>query len=106
MIDSMRRKLFRRAAILCALFASLAMSANFYATTKYATATNAAMQANVGLGGFFSLDKAPRGSTFQAAVVANIPGGYHINGNRPLSKFSIPTVLKIEAPGGVRIGPI
>ena len=63
-------------------------------------------QANIGINGFFSADKAQRGRTIQAAVVVEIPSGYHINSNRPLAKFLIPTSLKVEAPGGIKVGPV
>src|SRR5260370_10639235 len=35
-----------------------------------------------------------------------MPPGYNDNANRPLGKYAIPTVLKIEAPRGVTIGPV
>jgi len=35
-----------------------------------------------------------------------IPSGYHTNSNRPLEKFLIATQLQIEAPQGVRVGPV
>lgn len=63
-------------------------------------------QANIQLNGFFSADKAQRGRTVQAAIVLEIPAGYHINSNRPLAKFLIPTSLKIEGAGGIKIGPV
>ncbi|HEX8775698.1 MAG TPA: protein-disulfide reductase DsbD N-terminal domain-containing protein [Pyrinomonadaceae bacterium] len=63
-------------------------------------------QANIGLNGFFAADKAQRGRTLQAAVVVDIPSGYHVNANKPLGKYAVPTVLRIEAPGGVRISPV
>jgi DsbC/DsbD-like thiol-disulfide interchange protein len=63
-------------------------------------------QANIGVNGFFAADKAQRGRTLQAAVVLDIPSGFHINSNRPLAKFLIPTALKVEAPGGIRVGPV
>ena len=63
-------------------------------------------QANVKINGFFSADKAQRGRTVQAAVIIEIPSGYHVNSNRPLAKFLIPTSLKIEAPGGIRVSPV
>lgn len=63
-------------------------------------------QANVKVNGFFSADKAQRGRTLQAAVIVEIPSGYHVNSNRPLAKFLIPTSLKIEAPGGIKVGPV
>lgn len=61
---------------------------------------------NIGVSSFFSADKAQRGRIVQAAVVMDIPGGYHVNSNRPMSKYAIPTVIKVEAPNGVRIGPV
>jgi hypothetical protein len=62
-------------------------------------------QGNFRINSFFSVDKAQRGRTIQAAVVLEVPPGFHINSNRPLAKFLIPTSLKVEASGGIRIGP-
>ena len=56
---------------------------------------------NISVKGYFANDKAQRGRTVQAAVVIEIPSGYHINSNRPLESFLIATSLKIDAPGGV-----
>ena len=50
--------------------------------------------------------KVSRGRTVRATVTMDIPGGYHVNSNRPLEKFLIPTTLKVDAPDGIRIGPI
>jgi cytochrome c biogenesis DsbD-like protein/carboxypeptidase family protein len=61
---------------------------------------------NIGVSGYYSNDKAQRGRTVQAAIVMEIPSGYHVNSNRPLNKYSIPTALKIEGPRGVTIGPV
>ncbi len=61
---------------------------------------------NIGVNGYFASDRAQRGRIVQAAVVMEIPSGYHVNANRPLNKYSIPTSLKIDASGGLRIGPI
>ncbi len=36
----------------------------------------------------------------------DIPSGYHVNSNHPLEKFLIATQLRIEAPKGLRVGPI
>ena len=60
---------------------------------------------NISVKGYFANEKAQRGRTVQAAVVIEIPAGYHINSNRPLESYLIPTSLKVEGPGGVRIGP-
>src|SRR5437867_10477177 len=61
---------------------------------------------NIGVNGYFAVDKAQRGRVFQAAIVMEIPAGYHVNSNRPLNKYSIPTSLKIEAPRGVTVGHV
>jgi len=61
---------------------------------------------NIGVNGFFFSDKAQRGSTVQAAIVLDIPGGYHVNSNRPVSKYAIATVVKVTAPNGVRVSPV
>lgn len=102
----MRRKIFTQSAALAFLAAMLLfVPADFYATSASRIAPFSA-QPNIGINGFLSVDKAQRGRTVQAAVVMEIPAGYHVNSNRPGSKFSIPTALRIEAPGGVRIGPV
>jgi DsbC/DsbD-like thiol-disulfide interchange protein len=77
-----------------------AVPANFYATPPRP------VQVDLKLNGFFAADKAQKGRTIQAAIVLEVPQGYHINANRPLSKLAIPTTLKIEAPGGIKVGPI
>lgn len=101
----MRSKSFiRLAALFILLQALLLIPVNFYATSPEASAP--AQSSNIGVNGFFAADKAQRGRTVQAAVVVDIPGGYHVNGNKPLGKYAIPTVLRIEAPGGVRISPV
>lgn len=53
-----------------------------------------------------SSNKVARGRTVRATVTMDIPGGYHVNSNRPLEKFLIPTTLKVDAPDGIRTGPI
>ena len=45
-------------------------------------------------------------ASVQASVVMEIPSGYHVNSSRPLEKFLIPTQLKVEAPDGIRVGPV
>jgi hypothetical protein len=61
---------------------------------------------SIGVNGFFSVDPAQQGSTFQAAVVMDIPRGLHVNSNRPLGKYAVPTVVKVEAPRGFRVTPV
>src|SRR6201982_841515 len=65
-----------------------------------------APEPNINIKGYYSNDKAQRGRVVRAAIVIDIPSGYHVNANRPLGKYAIPTSVKIEAPKGVTVGPI
>jgi thiol:disulfide interchange protein DsbD len=56
--------------------------------------------------GYYASDKAQKGKVVRGAVVLEIPDGYHVNANKPLGKYAIPTTVKIEAPNGVTVGPI
>ncbi len=47
-----------------------------------------------------------RGRSVSASLVIDIPRGYHVNAHDPVSRFALPTKIEVEAPGGVRIGPI
>jgi DsbC/DsbD-like thiol-disulfide interchange protein len=70
------------------------------------TAEPEPQSSNININGFFSVDPAQQGSTFQAAVVMEIPRGMHVNSNRPLGKYAVPTVLKVDAPRGLRVTPV
>lgn len=61
---------------------------------------------NIGVRGSLSVDRVQRGRPAQAVVVMEIPSGFHVHSNRPLEKFLIATQLQIEAPKGVRVGPV
>src|SRR5436190_12654719 len=76
------------------------------ATALNATVTAPTPEPNIDIKGYYSSDKAQRGRVVRAAVVMEIPGGYHVNANHPLGKYAIPTTVKIEAPKGVTVGPI
>jgi DsbC/DsbD-like thiol-disulfide interchange protein len=99
----MRKRKHTRRAVTLFLLAGilLALPVSFRAETH-----SLAQSPNIGVNGFFAADKAQLGRTLQAAVVIEIPAGYHINSNRPLAKFLIPTALKVEAPGGIRVGAV
>jgi DsbC/DsbD-like thiol-disulfide interchange protein len=71
-----------------------------------AAADAARAQANVDVQGFYSLNRAPQGRSLQAAIVLDIPEGFHVNANKVANKFSIPTTIKLDAPEGVRLTPI
>ena len=61
---------------------------------------------NIPVDGSLASSKIQRGRTVQGTIVMDIPSGYHANSNRPLEKFLIATQLQLEAPKGVRVGPI
>lgn len=50
-----------------------------------------------------SLDKAYRGGELRVALVARIKDGWHINSNRPLEDYLIPTQIAFEASNGVTL---
>jgi DsbC/DsbD-like thiol-disulfide interchange protein len=35
-----------------------------------------------------------------------IPRGLHVNSNRPLGKYAVPTTVKVDAPKGLRVTPV
>src|SRR5258708_32628973 len=94
----MKNKLIHRSFIVAAVAALIGIPATFQAAP--------APDPNIGVKGYYANDKAQRGRTIRAAIVIDIPAGYHVNGNRPLNKYSIPTALKIEGPRGVTVGPV
>jgi len=59
---------------------------------------------------FLLMARSPRtrrsGAHVQGIVTMDIPSGYHVNSNRPLERFLIATQLQVEAPKGIRVGPI
>ena len=46
-----------------------------------------------------------RGSNARGTIVMSIPGGLHVNSNRPSSQYSIPTTVRLSGTG-VRVGPV
>src|SRR5262245_60058537 len=65
-----------------------------------------APEPSISVKGYYSTDKVQRGRTVRGAVVMEIPSGYHVNSNRPLGKYAIATVLKVEAPRGVTVSAV
>ncbi|HEU5236373.1 MAG TPA: protein-disulfide reductase DsbD N-terminal domain-containing protein [Pyrinomonadaceae bacterium] len=94
----MNSKITRKTLKLMALVVLIAFPHNFLAAPT--------PQPNIDIKGYYSSDKAQRGRSVRAAIVMEIPAGYHVNANRPLGKYAIPTSLKIEAPKGVTVGPV
>jgi DsbC/DsbD-like thiol-disulfide interchange protein len=70
------------------------------------SAPAAAQNGKIPVSGYFSVDPAQQGTTFQAAVVLDIPRELHVNSNKPLGKFAIPTRVTVEAPRGFRVTPV
>lgn len=54
-----------------------------------------------------SIDKGvvSRGDTAKGRLVMTIPGGLHVNSNRPSSQYAIATTVRVTA-AGVRLGPV
>lgn len=46
-----------------------------------------------------------RGGSARATVVLTIPGGLHVNSNRPDSEYSVPTTVRATG-RGLKIGPV
>ncbi len=97
-----------RAILLLTLaFIALAAPAGYKAkATTISPVAAAALQPNIGVKAYSAMEKAQRGRTVQAAVVLEIPNGYHINSNRPTGKYLVPTSLKVEVGDGVKVGGI
>jgi DsbC/DsbD-like thiol-disulfide interchange protein len=90
------------ATLLLILFTFIAVPFTFFA----APAPIPAPEPSISVKGYYSNDRAQRGRMMRAAVVMEIPSGYHVNANLPLGKYAIPTVLKIDAPRGITISPV
>src|SRR5258705_2357533 len=80
--------------------ALLLIPANFFGAAAPQSAPN------VDVNGSLAANKIGRGRSVQGTVVMEIPSGYHTNSNRPLERFLIATQLQIEAPPGIRVGPV
>ena len=51
-------------------------------------------------------DKIQKGRVVRASVVLDIPAGLHVQSNKPLDKYLIPTKLDVETPSGMKVGPV
>src|SRR5687768_15603004 len=70
------------------------------------SAATPAPEPNISVVGYFSTDKAQRGRPARVSIVIDIPGGYHINSNRPLETYLIATSVKVEPEKGLRAGAV
>lgn len=101
---SIRRAIFYF--VVAASLTQLPLSSTARSASYSNAPASAVAQPDIRVNAFLSADKAQRGRSVQAAVVMEIPGGFHVNSNRPLGKFAIPTTIKVEAPGGIRVGAV
>jgi DsbC/DsbD-like thiol-disulfide interchange protein len=46
-----------------------------------------------------------RGGKAKGSIILNIPGGLHVNSNRPASEYAIPTSVRLSA-SGVKVGSV
>lgn len=82
------------------LFVILLFPVTFYSNPAPQSA------ADVNISGSIAPDKVKKGRIARAKVVLDIPSGLHVQSNRPLDKFLVPTKLEVETPQGMRVGPI
>ena len=61
---------------------------------------------DVNVNGSIAPDKIKKGRVVRATVVMDIPRGLHVQSNKPLDKFLVPTKLDVETPSGMQVGPI
>ena len=52
---------------------------------------------------YVSLDKVPRGQSFEAAVVMKITPGFHMNSHKPSEDYLIPTTITPNPPQGIKV---
>jgi len=52
---------------------------------------------------YVSLEPVPRGRSFEVAVVAEIQQGFHINANKVLEDYLIPTTVEPDLPKGIKL---
>jgi len=93
-----KQNLTRFAAIILAAFAFTAFVSPFAAFAQEAP--------RITHGGFYATDRVRRGGNVQAAVALDIPASFHVNANKPLGKYSVPTVVSVTASDGVRVSPV
>ena len=61
---------------------------------------------DINVTGAIAPDKIKKGRSVRATVVMDIPHGLHVQSNKPLDKFLVPTKLEVETPSGMNVGPI
>lgn len=82
------------------LIVILLTPASFYSSTVPQSS------ADVNVSGSIAPDKVKKGRVARARVVMDIPAGLHVQSSKPLDKFLVATKLEVEAPSGMKVGPI
>jgi hypothetical protein len=95
------------AALLAAILQTPALPARRVAAPPRASVAPAALfEGEIPANVLAAANKAQRGKTLQAAVVMDIPRGLHVNSNRPLSRYTVATVVRVSAPRGVKASAV
>jgi hypothetical protein len=102
---SARRVFAISVAFLCAMAALVVISRGGLAAAAPAQESAAVPSAAsiVKTHSFVSLEPVPRGKEFQAAVVAEIRSGYHVNSHKPSDEYLIATTLTPQLPAGFKL---
>lgn len=53
-----------------------------------------------------SIGAVSRGGSGRGSIVLNIPGGLHVNSNRPASEYAIATTVSVSSNDGVKTGAV
>jgi len=61
---------------------------------------------DVKVSGSLKPDKVKGAQTSRGTITIEIPSNLHVQSNKPLDKFLVPTKLDIDAPQGLKVGPI
>src|SRR5829696_9965844 len=82
------------------LVAILLLPNTFYSTPVPQSSSD------VNVSGSIAPDKVKKGRVARASVLIDIPSGLHVQSNKPLDKFLVPTKLDVETPSGMSVGPV
>jgi len=74
--------------------------------TFYSNPVPSQSAVDVNVSGSVAPDKVKKGRVVRASVVMDIPNGLHVQSNKPLDKFLVPTKLDVETPSGMQVGPV
>ena len=74
--------------------------------TFYSSPVPSQSAADIKVDGSLTPDQVKKGRIVRAIVVMDIPSGLHVQSNKPLDKFLVPTKLDVEIPSGMQAGPV